>query len=269
MRSQALPRLNSLWVGERLGYLEQLCLLSARSVGHEVTLYSYTADALKGVPRGIELRDAREVMPESELVSYAGSGSFALGANLFRYSLLAKGLGLWIDMDLCFLNAIDLEEDHIFGWQDDIMINNAVLYLPRQSIFVQELCELPKTGRRPPWFGPKRSAIFYWDRMRYGGSDIRSMPWGTFGPEMVTYLAKKHQVAHKAQRPSVFYPVHWRDARKLYGPAEVIENMIGPDTLAIHMWYSALFGLRTSAPPKGSYVASLCNKYSVEIGATR
>ena len=67
-----LKRVNSLWVGDRLGYLEQVCLVSAAAVGHPVTLYSYTPDRLKGVPPGIELRDAREVMPEERVVKYAG-----------------------------------------------------------------------------------------------------------------------------------------------------------------------------------------------------
>ena len=54
-----LERLNSLWVGDRLGYIEQLCLVSALAVGHRFTLYSYTPDVLRGVPNGIDLRDAR------------------------------------------------------------------------------------------------------------------------------------------------------------------------------------------------------------------
>jgi len=42
-----LPRLNSLWIGEQLGYLEKLTLASALSVGHLFTIYSYTAEKLR------------------------------------------------------------------------------------------------------------------------------------------------------------------------------------------------------------------------------
>ena len=56
-----LPRLNSLWIGEQLGYLEKLTLASALSVGHSFTLYSYTPEKLREVPNGVEIRDANEV----------------------------------------------------------------------------------------------------------------------------------------------------------------------------------------------------------------
>src|SRR5690242_2392198 len=98
-----LERLNSLWVGERLGYIEQLCIASAMVAGHPFTLYSYTPDIIENVPDGVEIRDAREIMPEERLVRYADSGAIQLGANFFRYELLLKGAGYWVDMDFCFL----------------------------------------------------------------------------------------------------------------------------------------------------------------------
>ncbi|MGO9423409.1 hypothetical protein, partial [Roseiarcus sp.] len=39
-----LDRLNSLWIGEQLGYVERLTMVSALSVGHPFTLYSYTPE---------------------------------------------------------------------------------------------------------------------------------------------------------------------------------------------------------------------------------
>ena len=33
-------------------------------------------------------------------------------------------------------------------------------------------------------------------------------------------------------------PLPYTDARKLFGPAEAIEQLIKPNTLAIHMWHS-------------------------------
>ena len=69
-----LERLNSLWDGNSLGYIEQLCLLSALAMGHQFTLYSYNPDALDGLPDGIELRDAREIMREERLIRYTDIG---------------------------------------------------------------------------------------------------------------------------------------------------------------------------------------------------
>jgi hypothetical protein len=262
-RVRALPKICSLWVGDRIGYLEQLCLKSARSVGHEVTLYSYEPESLSGLPDSIELRDAREVMPESELVAYGGNGSYALGANFFRYALLAEGLGIWSDMDVLFVKPLDLEGEYVFGWQDDTLINSAVLCAPSRSAFARELAEVRNMTGRPPWYGPKRTVQYYWSRLRDGKISVEDMPWGTFGPEMVTYLAQKHGVASRAQRPDVFYPLHWRDARKLYGPAELVERLIQPETRAIHMWNGALYGLRDLPPPKGSFIANQCVRHDI------
>ena len=256
-------RLNSLWVGDSLGYVEQICIASALAVGHEFTLYSYTPDTLKHVPEGVELRDAREVMPEERLLRYSDSGAIQLGANFFRYALLAKGLGYWVDMDFHFLKPLEFDEPYVLGWEYENWINNAVLRAPANSDFVRDLCELPQTNRRPPWFGPRRTLKYYWSRLTKGDIRVQDLPWGTFSSGLVTYAAKKHGVAAMAQRPSVFYPVRWKDGPALMGPAEIIEEMVRPDTCAVHMWYSHLARFVDKQPPRGSYIDVLCRRYDV------
>ncbi len=48
----------SLWIGEELQYLNQLCLKSHLLHGHPVTLYC--TDKLKNAPEGVEVRPASE-----------------------------------------------------------------------------------------------------------------------------------------------------------------------------------------------------------------
>ena len=88
-----LDRLNSLWIGDELGYMERLTLVSALSVGHPFTLYSYAPEKLRGVPNGVEVRDANEVVPYNTLARYFDGGWAALGTDFFRYAMQAKGLG--------------------------------------------------------------------------------------------------------------------------------------------------------------------------------
>lgn len=259
-----LKRVNSLWVGERLGYLEQLCLASAAAVGHPVTLYSYTPDRLKGVPPQIELRDAREVMPEARLVTYAGTGSFALGSNFFRYELLVKDLGYWIDADVYVMKPLDFEQQYVFGMEHENTINNAVLYIPPKSEMVRDLCQIPLSNRCPPWYGPKRSLAYYWKRWTKGSVGVEDMIWGTFGPLMVTYLARKHKVFNQAQNPSVFYPISWKDARRFYEPAPVVEASLASDTHAVHLYNSRLVGLNDKPPPAGSFIDLLCRRHGID-----
>ena len=258
-----LERLNSLWVGERLGYIEQLCLTSALAVGHSFTLYSYTPEVLRCVPDGIEIRDAREIMPEHKLVRYKDSGAVQLGANFFRYALLAQNLGYWVDMDFYFLKPLDFQKSYVFGWEYENWINNALLRIPAESKMVRDLCDIPQTNRRPPWYGPKSTLRYYWTRLTKGDVRVEDLPWGTFSSGMVTYIAKKYRVSDQAQKPEVFYPVRWKDARSLFGPAEIIEQMITPETRAVHMWYSRLVGLIDQAPPRGSYLDIVCRRYGI------
>ena len=258
-----LKRLNTLWVGDHLGYLEQLCLVSATAVGHPVTLYTYTPDNLKGVPDGIEIRDAREVMPKQKLVTYADSGSFALGSNFFRYELLAKDLGYWIDADIYLLKPLNFKEQYVFGWEHENTINNAVLFLPSDSDMARDLFEIPLSNQRPPWFGPRRSLAYFWKRIMKGPPRVEEFPWGTFGPQMVDYLAKKHKVVNQAQKPSVFYPISWKNARSLYGPAHVIEELIAPETHTVHLYNSRLVGLNDRPPPRGSYIDVICRQHGI------
>lgn len=262
-QSSALPRLSSLWVGDQLSYTERLCMRSAIQSGHPFTLYSYTPDALRGVPPDVDLRDAREVMPVENLVSYSDTGSFALGANFFRYALLSKG-GYWVDMDFCFVRPLDFDEDYVFGWEHEGWINNAVLRSPADSAFVGDLRRIPATNVRPPWFGPKRSLKYFLQRLTKGPVRVQDLPWGTYSSGMVTYLAKRHDLTRFAQPPAVFYPVRWRDARLVFEDRELVEKLIAPETRAVHLWHSRVVDQAGKPPPKGSFIAAMCDRFGVD-----
>ena len=265
--SAALPRLNSLWVGRELKYLERLCLLSARAVGHEFVLWSYDPHELRGVPPGFEVRDAAEVMPRERLLRYRDNGSVALGANLWRIQLLAKGLGYWVDMDFIFVKPLDFTEPYVFGWENDATVNNALLMAPADSAFVRDLIAIPRPNVRPPWFGPKRSLAYYWRRLRERHIGLEDMPWGTYGPGLVTHCIKANRLEGYAQPRDVFYPVRYDDAKAIYGPADRVEAMLTPQTRAIHMWHSQLQRLVDAPPPPGSYVDVMCKRLGVDVDA--
>lgn len=258
-----LKALNGLWVGEQLRYLEQLCLVSGLACGHQVRLFSYQPKQLRGVPSGVEVYDAAEVMPRERMLAYADSGSFALGSNFWRYEMLAKGLGYWIDLDVLLLKPFDGKDEYVFGEEYEGGINNAVLYAPAESDFVQDLCNLPQANRCPPWFGPRQRMRFYRKRFFEGGVGLEDLPWGTYGPRMLTYVAEKHNVLRLASPAEVFYPVSWQKIRSLYDPSNPIENLLTDRTLAIHLYNSQLRDLATEAPPVGSYIANVCVQLGV------
>jgi len=261
--SSAPRTINSLWVGDRLGFIERLCIQSALATGHGFRLFSYEPEKLK-VPEGVELRDAADIMPREKLITYADTGSVALGANFWRYHLLSKGFSPWCDMDLLFLKQFP-NEDYVFGWEHAGWINNAVMAAPADSAFVHDLLTLPKPNARPPWFGPRRSLLFYLRRLREGHIGFEDMPWGTYSSGLVTHLVKKHHLTRAALAPAAFYPVTWADARTLYGPSNRVEKVIRRETIAVHLWHSRLGELKLKAPPTGSYVGKMAKKLGVEF----
>ena len=145
------------------------------------------------------MRDAREVAPYETLADHIEVGRGALASDFFRYALLAKGLGLWVDLDLVFLRPIDFEDDYVFGWENKKSINGAVLRLPRDSDMLRELCSIPQLNWRPPFYGPRKAALYYWERLRKRDIRPEDYRWGTFGPSILTYLATKYGVAGQGQ----------------------------------------------------------------------
>ena len=260
-----MPRLNSLWVGNKIGWIEELCLRSAVAAGHPFTVYSYTPRELSGLPPGVDLADAREVMPENMLLRYSDSGAIQLGANIFRYQLLKKSLGYWVDMDFYFLKPLEFAEDYVFGFERSNSINNALMKIPAHSKMLKTILFNIRPNKRPPWYGPKRSLFYYAQRIKSGSIKIEDMPWGTFGPQLVTYAARKSGAYHAAKPRSVFYPVAYDQVGLFLEPADNAHQKIEhEDTIAIHLYRSALlWQLKGGTPPAGSYLAKACIKFAV------
>lgn len=247
-------QLLTLWIGPRLSFVERACLKSALREGHRVALYCYARP--EGVPDGVELRDAASVLPEQAIVRHR-SGSPALFANRFRYELLRRGLGTWTDCDMYFVSPLDDPGGWLFGDQGGGTLNTAVLRLPSDSAVLTGLLQLFDETSVPPWLAP-RERLRAWLRFALSGRcDLTRLPWGSAGPEALTWLASKHGVAHHAQPVSRFYPVPWTEAAWLLDPGRPLESVISADTIAIHLWHERLRGLDLADPPPGSFAGRL------------
>jgi hypothetical protein len=138
----------SLWIGESLGAVERACLRSVIRQGHRITLYCYGAVA--GVPEGVAVEDASDIIPEAEIFRH-DAGSVGHFSDWFRYELQSRGLGTWIDTDVYLLRPLDDERAYLFGEQSAGVLNNAVLRLPRDSPVLPELLEPFRESVTPDW----------------------------------------------------------------------------------------------------------------------
>jgi hypothetical protein len=253
-RGAVADGLVTLWIGERMGPVERACLRSMMRHGHDVALYTY--GLVDGVPEGVELRNAADVLPAERILCHE-SGSVALFANWFRYALLRREAGIWVDTDVYLLAPLGRQPDHLFGWEDELRIASGILRLPSDSPVLHDLLGLFERQTLPfwlPWY--ERGRAWLW-RLGTGRTGLERMPWGAAGPRALTALAQRHGVAGEAAPTSRFYPIHYRDARWILDPSRRLEEMIRPDSLSIHLWNELIKGWKEDAAPAGSFLARL------------
>ena len=108
------PIVASLWIGDRLSYIEQLCLKSFADHGHRTILYAY--DDVENAPPGVEIVDASLIYPRSDRILHKETGSAAPHSYAFRYALLEVQNVIWVDLDTLCLRPWEFSEQWVFGW---------------------------------------------------------------------------------------------------------------------------------------------------------
>ncbi len=110
-----LPIIQSLWIGKPLSNLEKLCIQSFMDNGHEFHLYTY--DSVGEIPAGCIVKDGNAILPATDIF-ISKSGTVGGFSDWFRYALLYKKGGWWVDMDMICIKPFD------FG--DDIVLSDAI-----------------------------------------------------------------------------------------------------------------------------------------------
>lgn len=245
----------SFWRGP-IGWMERLCIQSMLRHGARLSVYSYEP---LGLPAGVEARDARVIIPEGTPSHALINEQVAAFADVFRYQLMRRGLGIWVDLDLYFLRPLGLTGPYIFGWEKVDRVNNAVLLMPSDCPVLGDLiafCE-----RRPvlaPWW--RRKHIW---RQRLAIAVGRPLPLSRFpkaqfGPKALTYFLGQQGILDKALPQATFYPVAPQDHAVLLGPSAVVERLIDARTIAVHLWSSDIKRrLAGRMPPPDSYIGHL------------
>jgi hypothetical protein len=234
----------SFWHGGPLSSFERLSLTSFVRAGYRVALYAYRE---LGVPEVVELRDARDVLPESSLFANVDRpASFALFSNWFRYRLMSATGCTWIDTDSVLIGPRLPDSPYLFGWEDDQQINGAFLRFPRGSELQRRLLDAAQVLEDPV---------------------ERDVPWGTFGPKLLTRTVEDLGLSAHALEVSALYPVHYSDAWRLFDPRSLRwcrERAEG--AVALHLWNSAFAGrdIKASTPPKGSFIGELMDRHGIE-----
>ncbi|HET7316007.1 MAG TPA: hypothetical protein VFI88_01120 [Sphingomicrobium sp.] len=245
----------TLWIGDRLGPVERACLRSVARQGHRVGLYCYSEP--EGVPDEVEVRDASAILPY-ETVTAPWVNRPDLYSDWFRYELLRRRLGTWVDTDVYLLSPLDTESDYLFGIEDEpATLNNAVFRVPADSELLPRLLEpfvKRTTPKTMPWrlYAPKRLR-----ELLTGEVDLTNVPWGTTSPKALTVLARELGLVQFAQPKERFYPVRWQEARWILDPNMALEDVTTDHTVAVHLWNYCISDFKNGAAPSGSFLDRL------------
>ena len=253
-----LKDIASLWIGDRLSWLEQLCLKSFADAGHRVTLYSY--DPIDNLPECVNAGDAREIYAPDTVLRHKRTGSPAIHADVWRLHLLAKTDQVWVDADVYCKRAFDAVGDHIFGWEKPGLVCNAVLQLPRSSAALSQLldffAEAERSATSDGAQGEARSDV-----------PLSEMKWGATGPGALTQALNDTGEISFAAAQDVYYPVSFRDRNKMLLSRFDIEVWLTEDTRAVHFWARRLKPRLAekldNTPRRGSYLDGLLKKHDI------
>ncbi|ONG50017.1 hypothetical protein BKE38_19925 [Pseudoroseomonas deserti] len=237
----------SYWHGGPLSPYEWLCLKSFVDHGHAFHLYSH--DPQLAVPEGVQLMDAADILPATDIFVHAHGwekGSVACFADLFRYELLLQRGNWWVDTDICCLRPQVPAQPFFAAFEAPDRANNAVLHFEAGHAVMRDC----RDGVRR--LGPKAA-------------------WGQTGPELLTATLKQHGLLGAVAPAATCYPFGWKDALMLFDPEQAadLRDRIG-GAFCIHFWNEILRRLKIDkrlGVPRGSYLDALFARHGVRFPA--
>ena len=155
----------------------------------------------------------------------------------FRLEGLAKGYGVWTDLDVVFLKTLPAE-DYLFGWQNENRLGNSILGMPYDSellnLYIEFCRKRPMVRYAMPWF-PWHLRL----RRSLKGAVSPMLrnppPEPKYGPVALTHFVRKCGLSEIAKPANVFYPIPIQ-MRAISGvlAEDAIEQMISPETITVH-----------------------------------
>lgn len=92
-----------LWVYGNFSNLEKIAASSFIKHGYQLTLWTY--GDISNAPAAVTIKSAAEVVPESMYFTLP-NGSCAPFSDLFRYAVLSKHGGMWVDTDVVAIQPL-------------------------------------------------------------------------------------------------------------------------------------------------------------------
>ncbi|GAA3855876.1 glycosyltransferase [[Pseudomonas] carboxydohydrogena] len=226
------------WHGNAMPPYQQACLASFARRGHRVEVFTYQEDAC--FASGLHVCDAREILPEQQVLRPLAGGKLGIHANLFRYALLERLGGWWIDPDVMLMQP-DLPDGDVYIAPPDVFRCTpvAVLKFPAGHPLMVEA------------------------RAKVVALDDNPEAWDRAGAALLSELVRSCDILSQAE--DGLGPISWLNVPDLFDPGKRDElNLTGHAARFLHLqdevWRRAGIPSRLG-PPEGSYLAELLERY--------
>ena len=213
--------------------LERLSIQSYLDNGHELHLYIY--DDVKDIPDGAVIKDGNDVLHGSKVYKDR-RGSYAAFSDWFRYEMLAKVGGFWVDTDTICIKPFDFKGDLVVGKEDVNNVCGAVLSFSKdhEIIFaMRDACrEYPKINmwdsKKERWH-KKINKLFHLGRKSAGFGAVG-------GPKVLTNVLHHHGYFNDTKPFTYFYPIHAKNWDSIFDSTFANGIEMFRDTYCIHLW---------------------------------
>ena len=215
-----MPIIQGLWIGPKLSKMEQLCIKSYLAHGHTFHLYTY--ETVIGIPEGVVVKDATEILGRDTIFRYQNGperGSLGGFANMFRYKLLFDKGGYWVDMDTVCLKHFDFPGPYVFMSQLDEggkqELSNGIMLAPLGNDLCSDAFNICMA------------------------KDKTKMTFGQTGPVLIRALVKKYKLEKYAMGYKAFCPVHYYELGKIVTTCDNLDefmDILMKDSYAVHLW---------------------------------
>jgi hypothetical protein len=204
-----LEPVRSLWIGNPLPPAQRACIESFRRV--------FTYDRVDNIPPAVRLRPGDDLVPRSRIFRYtaaAGRGEGGLGgfSNLFRYTLLAREGGYWVDTDNFCLRPFPT---------DPLVISSERL----------------RDGRTVPNCGvikcPADHALARYCLARAETANVHTLRFAQIGPSLIAEAVDVLGLHAHVASPDAFCSIPWFEYESLREPEPLT---LPPQALGLHLW---------------------------------
>jgi hypothetical protein len=196
-RPETTVPVHMFWAYGDFSKLERLAIASFLANHFQVNVWTY--DSIRNIPKNTVQHDARKIIPEDRVFKY-WNGSYAGFSDLFRYAVLSKQPGLWVDSDvicLCSVNDFKKYNKNDFlvteRTKQSTKLNGNVIYRPEP--IEGDIIDL---------------AYAISERYR-----IDKLEWGDCGPNLLTTLVRTYpKLAPTIMHPDFSNPINCWDCPK-------------------------------------------------------